>query len=182
MPMDARTEMPAQTFVIFIAESAREPFFRPEKRAPMAYAFSILEMQSEKTRWGWGSERSPQAMRAHGLIRAVETILMACDEPELEVVTQGPGTEKYLTEFLPKWLAEGRGEYSQDSYQTWMRLLALASMGSLKMRLPSVPAELAECRRIQQIARDRAGTAYDAFMKDDKPFYSSGVFVTDEDS
>ena len=169
-------------FRIWIGKSHVEPKSgRINNVAPAAYALSIKGRQVDEDHWGFGGEKSTEAMFAHGLIHGLSIALRECEHPRIDVITNKLGTEKYLSEFVLKWmsdLAAGKRLSTKDNLATWKEALALSEIGRLKLRPPECAFEIAKLDYIQALSRVAAQKAFERFLNDRSLFKTPGIIET----
>lgn len=175
------------TFTLFIGKSHVEPvrLGRINGIAPQGYALKIVGKDLNVSHWGYGGERNTEAMLAHGLLRGAHLIFIECEMPIIHVVTPKTGTQRYLTEFVPKWLkegAKGNPEFTKDNLDTWRQLYDLNGLGKLIMRTPEGDEERDSSKTVQNEAQDAAKKAFKEYTIDQSRFAVAGVLVTDEDT
>jgi hypothetical protein len=156
---------------------------RLNKIAPMAYGVMIEREPPAPPLWGWGVEKSTEAMLAHGLVRAVADIFNECEEPTIEVITPAVGIDLYVTEYVPEWMRQLQlnPKFSRDSLRLWKEFYLMALLGNLRVRLPENREEKAQCKRLHQLAEAKANDAYKAFRQNRSRFATPGEYVTDAD-
>jgi hypothetical protein len=175
----------ADAFTIFVGKSHCEPKpCRIDRIAPSGYGLAVSGVDLSVQHWGYGGERSTEAMLAHGLLRGAHIAFLECDTPIINVITPRPGTEKYLTEFVPKWVkegAKGKPGFTKDNILTWRQLYDLSGLGKLLIRMPKSDDERAFSESVQNLAKAAAKHALKEYTSDPSRFALAGVLVTDED-
>jgi len=176
----------ADAFTIFVGKSHCEP--KPHRIngiAPSGYGLLVSGVELSAQHWGYGGERNIEVMLAHGLLRGAHIAFLECDTPIINVITPKPGTKKYLTEFVPKWLkegAKGKPGFTKDNLETWRQLYDLSGLGKLLIRMPESDDEWAFSESVQSVAKAAANQALKEYMSDPSRFAQAGVLVTDEDA
>jgi hypothetical protein len=153
--------------------------------APMAYALTIVGGPRPLTHWGWGGEKSTEAMLAHGLDRAVGDIFSECEEPTIEVITPAVGIDRYLKVFVPKWMRllqqNPNALSNKDNGPVWKDLHLMALLANFTVRAPENSEERARCESLHRLAEAKANDAYHAFQENRARFETPGVYVADAD-
>jgi hypothetical protein len=168
---------------IVIAASHHEPKQRVNGIAPSGYSLIIAHGEQVAHHFGFGGERSTEAMFAHGLVRATTKIFIECETPHITVVAAKIGTGKYITDIVPLWLKKIAAgvALSKDNERTWRDLHALSLMGDLILRLPESEQERSWLCEVQAHARDVKEHVYQYLLHHPELRGVTGVFATDEE-
>lgn len=176
--------MNEEKYTIIIAATHIEPAEgRTNGIAPSGYGYVLVHGKNERGHYGYGGEKSTEAMSAHGLTRASTQCLIACEEPQITVVAANIGTEKYVTHFVPKWLEEMKpgGQLYKDNDRTWRDLCAMSAMGNVSWRKPADQAERKQLKKAQELADDAVAKAVLYFQLHPDQRGQAGIVATDED-
>jgi hypothetical protein len=177
----------ANVFKLYVGKSHVEPtgLGRINGIAPGGYGIGLEGNDVDLRHWGYGGEKNTEVMSAHGLLRGAHLAFMECESPTIYVITPNGGTERYLTEFVPKWLDDAAKQgpsFTKDGLEHWHQLYALSGLGRLIVRKPEGNEETQATEAAQALAKAVAIQASLEFTKDRERFAKAGVLVTDEDA
>jgi len=181
------SSLKADEFKLYVGKSHVEPtaLGRINGVAPGGYGIILVGRDMNRQHWGYGGVKNTEVMLAHGLLRGAHLAFIECETPIIIIITPTPGTEKYLREFVPKWLeraAEEGPAFTKDSLDEWRKLYVLSGLGKLIMRKPEGSEETQAAEAAQAWAQAAAAQAFLEFTKDRQRFANPGVLVTDEDA
>lgn len=181
------SSLKADEFKLYVGKSLVTPegVGRINGVAPGGYGIGLVGRDMSQQHWGYGGERNSEVMFAHGVARGAHVAFLECETPIISIITPTPGTEKYLREYVPKWLeraAEEGPTFTKDNLGTWRELYALSGLGKLIVRKPEGSEETQAAEAAQAWAQVAAGQAFLEFTENRQRFANAGVLVTDEDA
>lgn len=85
----------------------------------------VLDSSPRKLFWGWRWISNSELLFAVCIDEVLNELFTEEDSPDLDVVVKNDGFKKYLTEYVPAWVARGglksNGEIP-DQYEHWKRV------------------------------------------------------------
>ena len=170
------TDNSIRAHLLFPNSSHREPPQRLDRIAPAAY--SCIWVRPDGTRAylnGYGGERSPSVMLAHGLAIGIEAVLM-CDPdvPRFECIMEKMNFWPTQENTLFQQLRGGRT--SADGHGAYRTLFASQAVADLKPRLPRDADERALVAETKEIAGRVADEALQDRLANPGRYKTAGVY------
>lgn len=171
------TKSSTRRHLFFPHSRHKEPPQRFDGIAPVAY--SCIWVKPDDTRIylnGYGGEKSPSVMLAHGVTIGIEAALM--DDPELspcECVMEKLNFWPTQENTLFQQLRDGRT--AADGHDAYRQLFASQAIADLKPRLPETAAERALIAETKKIAAQVAEEAYRDRLANPDRYKTAGVYV-----
>jgi len=166
------------THLLVPYSSCDEPPKRLNGVAPMAY--SGLWIMPDNTRIylnGYGGEKAPSVMLAHGIAICIEKIML--HDPDASQIV-------CIMEQLNFWKAQGKilfkqmlaGKVTGDGHGAYRKLIELQAIANLEPRAPANADEGALVSQSKDIAKEVAREALSDFMANPERYRIPGVYVS----
>lgn len=166
------------THLLIPFSSCDEPRKRLNGIAPMAY--SGLWIKPDNTRIylnGYGGEKSPSVMLAHGIAISIEAIML--HDPDASQIV-------CIMEQLKFWTAQEKilfqqllaGKVTADGHGAYRKLTELRAIANLDPRAPANADEGALVAQSKDIAKEVAREALGDFMANPERYRIPGVYVS----
>lgn len=163
--------------LLFPHSRHKEPPQRFDGIAPVAY--SCIWVKPDGTRVylnGYGGEKSPSVMLAHGVAIGIEAALMDHPEmPRFECVMEKLNFWPTQENILFQQLRESRT--SADGHSAYRQLFASQTIADLKPRIPKTADERALIAETKDIAARVAEEAYRDRVANPERYKTAGVYV-----
>ncbi|MDF0523126.1 hypothetical protein P0R31_38585 [Bradyrhizobium yuanmingense] len=171
------TKNSTRPHLLFPHSKHKEPPQRFGGIAPVAY--SCIWVKPDGTRVylnGYGGEKSPSVMLAHGIAIGIEEVLK--DDPEMS-------RSECVMEKLNFWSAQENTLFQQvresrtsaDGQAAYKRLFESQAIADLKPRLPVTAGERALIAETKSVATRVANEAYRDRLANPERYKTAGVYV-----
>lgn len=165
------------THLLFAHSRHKEPPQRFDGIAPVAYSCIWVKPDGARVYLnGYGGEKSPSVMLAHGVAIGIEEVLK--DDPEmsrLECVMEKLNFWSTQENTLFQQLRESRT--SADGHGAYKRLFESHAIADLKPRVPKTAGERALIAETKDVAARVAEEAYRDRLSNPERYKSAGVYV-----